>query len=49
MTAARKDRDKARTLLYSTTLSDIKNRETELGREASDAEVSQIAREELAG
>ncbi|MBI1723238.1 MAG: hypothetical protein HYR48_04950 [Gemmatimonadetes bacterium] len=41
LNAARKDRDNARTLLYSTLLSDIKNREIELAL--------QIAREELAG
>ena len=33
---ARKDRDRGRTLVLSTTLSELKNREIELGREASD-------------
>lgn len=36
---ARKARDKLRTLVLSTTLSDIRNREIELGSEADDAEV----------
>jgi uncharacterized protein YqeY len=39
MTAARKNRDTARTLLYSTFLSDLKNRELELGRALADADV----------
>ena len=33
---ARKDRDRGRALVLSTTLSELKNREIELGREASD-------------
>ena len=33
---ARKDRDRVRTLVLSTTLSELKNREIELGRDASD-------------
>jgi uncharacterized protein YqeY len=33
---ARKDRDRGRTLVLSTALSELKNREIELGREASD-------------
>ena len=33
---ARKDRDRGRTLVLSTTLSELKNREIELGRDASD-------------
>jgi hypothetical protein len=36
---ARRDRDKPRTLVLSTTLSEIRNREIELGEEASDDEV----------
>ena len=40
LTAARQDRDTARTLLYSTFLSDLKNREFEVGRDLA---------EELAG
>lgn len=38
MVAARKDRDTARTLLYSTLLADIGNREIELGHALSEAE-----------
>ena len=36
---ARKDRDKARTLVLSTTISELKNREIEHGRDASDDDV----------
>ena len=36
---ARKARDKLRTLVLSTTLSELKNREIEMGKEADDAEV----------
>lgn len=36
---SRKAREKLRTLVLSTTLSDLKNREIELGRDADDAEV----------
>lgn len=36
---ARKDRDRDRTLLLSTTLSEIRNREIEIGGEADDQEV----------
>ncbi|MDT8340834.1 MAG: GatB/YqeY domain-containing protein [Longimicrobiales bacterium] len=39
---ARKARDKARTLVLSTTLSEVRNREIELGREAADAEVLEV-------
>ena len=42
MVAARKDRDTARTLLYSTLLADIGNREIELGHALSDAEVVEV-------
>jgi uncharacterized protein len=38
MVAARKDRDTARTLLYSTLLAEIGNREIELGHALSEAE-----------
>lgn len=38
MVAARKDRDTARTLLYSTLLADIGNREIQLGHALSEAE-----------
>lgn len=36
---ARKDRDRDRTLLLSTTLSEVRNREIEIGGEADDQEV----------
>ena len=36
---ARKGREKLRTLVLSTTLSELRNREIELGKEADDAEV----------
>ncbi len=39
---ARKERDKLRTILLTTILSDIKNREIELMRDASDAEVVEV-------
>ena len=39
---ARKERDKLRTVLLTTILSDIRNREIELGHEASDADVIEI-------
>jgi uncharacterized protein len=39
---ARKDRDRTRTLVLSTTLSEVRNREIELGREASDDDVLQV-------
>ncbi|MDP3774207.1 MAG: GatB/YqeY domain-containing protein [Gemmatimonadales bacterium] len=42
LNAARKDRDNARTLLYSTLLSDLKNRDIELGREVSEAESVEV-------
>ena len=44
LVSARKDRDKARTLLYSTTLSELKNREFELGHEADDDAVVDVLR-----
>jgi uncharacterized protein YqeY len=39
LTAARKDRDKLRTTTLSTFLSDVKNKEIELGRAAADDDV----------
>ena len=42
MVAARKDRDTARTLLYSTLLADIGNRAIELGHDLSDAEALEV-------
>lgn len=44
MTEARKLRDPARTLLLSTILSDLKNRELELHRSASDEEAADVLR-----
>lgn len=44
MTAARKNRDGDRTLLYSTLLSELGNREIELGHALSDAEALDIVR-----
>lgn len=44
LTAARKNRDNARTLLYSTLLSDIQNREIELGRDVSEPEGIAVVR-----
>jgi uncharacterized protein len=42
MVAARKDRDTARTLLFSTLLADIGNRAIELGHDLVDAEVIEV-------
>ena len=42
LNAARKERDKLRTLVLTTTLSELKNREIELGREAQDTDVIEI-------
>jgi uncharacterized protein YqeY len=39
---ARKARDKARTLVLSTTLAEVRNREIELGGDASDEEVQNV-------
>lgn len=39
---ARRDRDRARTLLLSTTLSEIRNREIEVGHELTDDEVIEV-------
>jgi uncharacterized protein YqeY len=39
MTTARKERDRFRTTLLASTLSEIRNREIEVGREAEDADV----------
>lgn len=39
---ARRGRDKLRTLVLSTTLSELKNREIELGRAATDADVMEV-------
>src|SRR5688500_5686959 len=42
LNTARKARDKHRTMLLTTILSDIKNREIELIRDATDAEVTEV-------
>lgn len=39
---ARRERDKLRTLVLTTTLSELKNREIELGRAATDEEVTDV-------
>jgi len=44
MNEARKQRDQARTLLLSTILSDLKNRELELNHPASDEEAADVVR-----
>lgn len=44
MNEARKRRDQARTLLLSTILSDVKNREIELNHPASDEEAAEVLR-----
>jgi uncharacterized protein YqeY len=47
MNAARKDRDQARTLLTSTLLADIANRQIELGHDLSDTEAVEVVRRAL--
>ena len=44
MNEARKQRDQARTLLLSTILSDVKNREIELSRTPTDDETAEVLR-----
>src|ERR1051326_6616666 len=44
MNESRKQRDQARTLLLSTTLSEVKNREIELGRPPTDDETAEVLR-----
>jgi len=44
LNAARKERDQARTLLLSTILSDIRNREIELAKTLEDAETVEVLR-----
>lgn len=39
---ARRERDKLRTLVLTTTLSEIKNRQIELGREPTDEDVTEV-------
>ncbi len=42
LTEARKAREKVRTLVLSTTLSELRNREIDLGRDATDEDVVQV-------
>lgn len=42
LNSARKQRDKLRTVLFTSTLSEIKYKEVELGREATDADVLDV-------
>lgn len=42
LNAARRGRDKARTLLLTTTISELKNREIEMGHDAADADVIDV-------
>jgi hypothetical protein len=42
LNSARRERDKLRTLVLTTTLSEIKNREIELGREPTDEDVTEV-------
>jgi uncharacterized protein YqeY len=42
LNAARKERDKLRTVLYTSTLSEIKYKEVDMGREATDADVVDV-------
>jgi uncharacterized protein len=42
LNAARRQRDKLRTLVLSMTISEIRNREIELGREAADTDVVEV-------
>jgi uncharacterized protein len=42
LNAARKDRDKLRTLVLSTFISEVRNREIDLGSEAGDSEVQSL-------
>ena len=44
LNAARKDRDQPRTLLFGTILSDLKNRELELGQALDDEQVAEVLR-----
>jgi uncharacterized protein YqeY len=42
LNAARRERDKHRTLLLTTTISELRNREIELGRDATDADALEV-------
>jgi uncharacterized protein YqeY len=42
LNTARKERDKLRTMVLSSTLSEVRNREIEIGREAGDADIVEV-------
>lgn len=42
LNTARRERDKLRTLVLSTTLSEVRNRQIELGREPTDEDVTEV-------
>jgi uncharacterized protein len=42
LNSARRERDRLRTVVLSTTLSEVRNREIELGRQATDADVLEV-------
>ena len=42
LNAARRERDKPRTMVLTTILSDLRNKEIEIGRDAADAEVTEV-------
>lgn len=42
LNSARRERDRARTLVLTTTISEIRNREIELGRDAGDDDVREV-------
>jgi uncharacterized protein YqeY len=42
LNSARRERDKLRTLVLGTTLSEVKNRQIELGREPTDEDVTEV-------
>ena len=47
LNTARKERDKLKTVLFTSTLSEIKYKEVELGREATDADVIDVINKAL--
>ena len=42
LNTARRERDKLRTVVLSTTLSEVKNRQIEMGREPTDEDVTEV-------
>lgn len=42
LNAARRERDKERTLILTTTISEVRNREIEMGRDATDEDVQEV-------